>query len=325
MLGTVDPAARGNAPATEAETRPMRLFVPTERRSDYWLPLEDTLRASDLGITRQTTDEELNELVDQAREMLTSAGLTEDPSFWMYRIRDALRHPRDIIEAREWGFRIPRRGENEGELFPEERAELEEQLAAAEREVARCRDLPGQLPTAVKERLVAAEADVKRIKAALKRLLNWWWAYDPERVETREQRRARYMSDHRLIDMKGYARAVLRAYITVKDRKVKSDAVRRILEEAEHRREQAILFARHNTAFTVEQAEEYLLAEARKDILKATPKRRDRAGQSDLWFVSDALHDGRDNERLSEWYEFSKIKQTGRPRGSKTRKRRTPA
>lgn len=274
MLGTADSAPRETAPATEVATRPMRLLVPTERRDDFFLSYEDTLRASDLGITRHTTDAELDQLRSEAEYVLGLAGLTEEPSFWLCRIRDALRHPRDIAEARAWGFTVPH-GENKEEFSEDPR-----------------------------------------------RRLGWWWVYDPERVETRAQRQARYEADHRLIDMKGYARCTLRAYITTKDRKVRSDAIRRILEDPAYRAEKVAVYVEHNPDLTAEKADEMLLAEARQDILKAMPRRRDRGGQSDRWYVADALKDGNDNERLNEWYEFNAIRQTGRPLGAKTRNRR---
>jgi len=282
MLGTATPGPH-DAAVADVETRPMRLLVPTERLDDYFLSHEDTLRASDLGITRHTTDDELDQLIGRAKQALSLAGMTEQPSFWLYRIRDALRHPRDIDEARAWGFAVP---------VDENKEEFDPDMSS----------------------------------------LGWWWVYDPIRVETREQRKARYLADKRLIDMRGYARVTLRAYITTKDRKVRSDGWRRFLAGNDrYRAEQAFAFIMKMKAkdpdfdLNTEQAVELLLTRAKKGILKAMPPRRDRAGQSDVWWVSDAIEDGNGNERLDEWYEFSAIKQTGRPKGARTRKRRTKA
>jgi hypothetical protein len=106
MQSTADPAAGTPAGHTSdpTVTRPVRLLVPTRRRSDYWLSLDDTLHASDLGITSATSDGELAALVSKARRI---GAFAEDPAGRLRSIRDALRHPRDIDEAREWDFLIP--------------------------------------------------------------------------------------------------------------------------------------------------------------------------------------------------------------------------
>jgi hypothetical protein len=272
MQATAHPTGtRTDAPA-EQETRPVRLLVPTVRHDEYFLPLEDTLRASDLGVTRETTDAELLERVDTAAGMLHSVSV-EDPTTYLFRIRDALRAPRDITEAREWGFHIP---------VEENKQEFEEDK---------------------------------------RKHLNWWWVYDPEHVETRQQREARYLSDQRVIDMKGYARVTCRAYITIKDLKFASDQIRKILSNEDgFRTTKAQEIAAENGG-DVAAVEMMLLADARRDVLKAMPPRRFRGGQSDQWYVRDAIVNGRNLGRLNEWYEFNTIRQTGRPRGSRTRNR----
>lgn len=263
------------APAT-VETRPVRLLVPTLRRGTYFLSLEDTLRASDLGITRHTTNVEL-------RAMVSKADPSEAASTKAYlnKLRDGLRHPRDIDEAREWGFHVPvNEQENSEELDPDPRKRL-----------------------------------------------GWWWVYDPTRGETREQREERYLADQRLVDMKGYARVICRAYVTVKDRHGKSVHFRKVIsDEGGYRTDMVsrIVANAHQlgvTTVTAKAVENELLTKARKGILKAMPNPADRAGQSNLWTVAQAIRDGRNQTRLDFWYEFNKISQSGRPRGSKNRPR----
>ncbi len=77
--------------------RPMRFLVMTRRHSPYHISQESTLTASDLGITRHTTDAELAAIA-------ASYGRYENT---LRSIRDGLRQPRDIEEARQWGFVIP--------------------------------------------------------------------------------------------------------------------------------------------------------------------------------------------------------------------------
>lgn len=272
MLTTADQAGtRNDAPATTTDTkRPIRVFVPTTRRSDYFLPLEDTLRASDLDITRKTTNRQLSDLVadDDAYRTETLA--------YLHRLRDGLRIPRDIGEARAWGWTVPD-DENSTELDP-----------------------------------------VKR------KHLGWWWVYDHTRTETCDQRKTRYLADERVIDMKGFAAFIRRAYTTVKDSKFEGDYLRRLLESpAFLNREARRIKAEDQPELTLREISETLLAKARKDVLKAHPRARDRAGQSDLWQVRDAAKSGRDRTALDQWYEPNKISQTGRPKGSKTRRRHT--
>jgi len=305
------------------ETRPVRLLVPTLRRSDQFMSADDASNADQLGITRRTTEDELDALTTAASEI---AEYANEPIRHLRRLRDALRHPRDIAEAREWGYLVPE-DENREELSPDPRKRL-----------------------------------------------GWWWVYDPERAETRAERRVRYRGDERLIDTKGFARVVCRAYITTKDLKFESDGIRKAIADANHRRKLALEWLAHEqiqrdkdevaqlahdqlaqrpdatleeitaelrserpaplledlvgelaakaSAATIEKVMDELLAKANKDVLKAMPERRERAGQSDLWFVRDAIDNGRAMSRLNEWYERNTIKQVGRPRGAKTRNRR---
>lgn len=320
MLATANPVDAHNSATTPTpgQTRPVRLLVPTVRRSDYWLTAEDTLRASDLGVTRDTTDEQLREIVntgttdrpltylitgdttaEQFREIVNTAandstetapitaaewllatyGTTDQALTYLIGIRDGLRIPRDVAEARAWGFTVPR-DENKQEFSADPRKHL-----------------------------------------------HWWWVYDPTRTETLAQREARYYNDNRIIDMKGFARVLCRAYITIKDLKFEADEVRRILDpnRTEHLDELAAAVVQYGNGITLEQARESLLDKAREDVLDAMPERRDVAGQSDLWHVADAIRYGRRTGRLDQWYEYASIKQTGRPKGSKTRRRKTAA
>lgn len=274
MLAAADQPEQDHGTRNEQApaTWPVRLLVPTQRLSDYWLSLPDTLRASDLGITRHTTDQQLDAIVADVGQ--TSFAAYRDD---LLRLRDALRHPRDIAEAREWGFDIPRK-ENAEEFAPNPRKRL-----------------------------------------------GWWWVYDPNRTETLEQRGARYLSDERVIDMRGFARVVGRAYITIKDLKFEGDNVRVLLENPAHLDEMARAAAGDETVITVDDAKATMTLKAREDVLKALPPRRGRAGQSDLWWVCDAIKFGRLTGRLGESYARNNIKQTGRPRGARTRNRRTDA
>lgn len=61
---------------------------------------------------------------------------------------------------------------------------------------------------------------------------------------------------------------------------------------------------------------------AEEKLLTAPPVRRFRSGQSDTWYVCDGIKFGRRVARLNQWYEYERLKQTGRPKGSKTRNRR---
>jgi hypothetical protein len=264
--GTRDDAAAGTQ-----ERRPVRILVPTRRRSERWLDEKDTLRASDLGITRDTTDEELLELVPMAEQIDV---FRDDPLSHIRRLRNTLRTPRDIAEARAWGYEVPF-DENEEEFDPRPRKRL-----------------------------------------------GWWWVYHPSHTETRDEREARYLDDERLIDMKGWARVSLRSYITVKDLKGLGDRARRIVEDIDGYRTNAVETMREiNPGGDADEYEREMLAEAREILLKAMPERLDRYGQSDVWTVRQAVAHTRHTKRVNEWYEYNKIKQTGRPRGSRTRPR----
>lgn len=274
MLATAH-AGTTNAPDTHTEeTRPVRMLVPTERRSDFWLSQTDMLHASNLGVTRNTTDTELAALVDDAAKF---DALAAAPAGHLYRLRAALRQPRDIAEAREWGYRIPG-GIN--------REEFEENP---------------------------------------RKRLGWWWVEDPELTETAAQRRDRLTTDERIVDMKGAARVLSRAYITTKDLKVEADEIRRVLNphDTTHLESAVRQLSLENPGLDVDTIREQLLAKARKDLLKAFPPRRDRAGQSDLFAIADVARFGRDTTRLDRWYEHATVKQSGRPKGSKTRRRKT--
>lgn len=276
MQAMADPAGTLTSPGiiNTTERRPVRLLVPTERRTIWHVSQEDTLRAAELGLTRATDDAALARMVPAARRMLLD---TEDPQAWLHRIRDGLRHPRDIDEARYWGMTVPD-GQNVEEFDPE--------------------------PT-------------KRT--------GWWWVLDPTRDESRDEREARLLADKRQLDMKGIARVWQRKYVTVKDFKVDSDRVRKLLRDKEFLRLEALKRVDRARAqeirLDIGTAIEEELAYARKFVHKAMPPRRDRSGQSDVWWVSDACRIGRDTTRLDEWYEFSVVRQTGRPPGSKTKRR----
>ncbi len=81
----------------DPERRPVRLLVPTARRDDWYLTPQATLLASDLGINRHTTNDELKQLAASSGD--TRATLAE-----ITQLRDGLATPRDVKEAREWGF-----------------------------------------------------------------------------------------------------------------------------------------------------------------------------------------------------------------------------
>lgn len=156
------------------------------------------------------------------------------------------------------------------------------------------------------------------------RRLGWFWATDPRLTpETRQERHERLTADDRLIDMKGFARVVSRSYPLVKDYKFKSDAVRDILEKPEYLT--WLAEQQMGEGEDIETVKARLLADAQVKILKAMPPRRDRIGQSSLWWVSDALAYARRRGMVDEWYEKARIRQTGRPVGSKTKHRRKPS
>lgn len=94
--------AAAEPPATTAddtELRPVRLLVPLERASAYYLSETATLLAADLGITRDTTDTELRSIA----RTLPGA----DQLAMVRRLRQGLNTPRDVDEARDWGYTVP--------------------------------------------------------------------------------------------------------------------------------------------------------------------------------------------------------------------------
>lgn len=271
-------AGTGTIPGVgSTERRPVRLLVPKVRRTIWYVPQEDTLRAADLGLTRETDDGDLARMLRGAGQMLRSVGITEDPQAYLLRIRDALRHPRDIDEARAWDMIVP-----------------EEQ-----------------------NREEASKDPGKRT--------GWFWVLDPARGETQAERKARLLADHRLVDMKGGARIWQRGYVTFKDHKVEGDRVRNVLRDPQFLHEEALKRMEQSRAkgiiLNLAEAKAEELAHAKKFVLKALPPRRDRNGQSDVWWVADICEHGRDTTRLNEWYEFNRVLQTGRPTGSRTRRR----
>lgn len=333
MQATAEPAGTrddASPPAAAEETRPVRMLVPQEPRDEYYMSKEDTLRASDLGITRHTTDMQLTTLIPVAAEMLRIAEIPENAFAYVLRLRNALRQPRCVQEAIDWGYRVPNWMDpldiaNADELGISEKT-TDAQLAAL---VDRARDLvdEGETPEQYVRRLrdtrrhadSLREADAENAQEVNfdpKKRLGWWVVYDPENVETREERRARYLGDNRLVDMRGFAAAILRAYATVKDDKHDGDNARRMINQPAFRRGHARTYVKAGAAATIAEAEAKLIGQAQKDALKAPPPRRMKAGSSDLWYLSDAFIDGRDRSRLDEWYEFHQIKQTGRPKGS---------
>lgn len=268
--------------AGKNEVRPVRLLVPATRRSHLFLPQRDTLLASDLGITRLTTDDELSALVSQAdaatMAVFQNLGIVE-PLAYLTRLRNALAQPRDIAEAAAWGYKVPTNiHENREEYNPNPNLRL-----------------------------------------------GWFWVYDLTRTETRDQRRERYLADMRLVDTKGLARLFCRRYTTLKGLKADTDRAREIVEDDDKRRRLARDMVKNNRGLTVERADELLLKDAWDVVFKGTPERADRAGQSDLFTVASGIQAGRDTGRLDEWYEFHQVKQTGRPPGSRTKKRKTTA
>lgn len=282
MQTTADPAT--GTPAGEAfdplETRPVRLLVPAKRRNQYWMSMEDTLHASDLGITRHTDDDDLGRLVRQARRI---PDLADDPAKHLRRMRDALRCPRDLDEAKEWGFDVSKD-------------------------------------------IVTEHENGEEFSSNPSDRLGWYWLYEPEQVETRAERAERYYSDERLIDMKGFARCTLRAYITVKDAKNEGEKLRRMIAEDEYLEEQALKYLAKElgedatiSPALLAQTKSRMLARAKKTVLKAMPEPRSQAGQSPLWQVRDAMRNGRLRTQLDDWFGFNVVKQTGRPQGSTNR------
>lgn len=86
------------------EVRPVRALIPTERRGDFYVSLQDTMLAASLGITRHTADDELDHIANGNTYPGATAAqfLTQITA-----IRNGLAIPRDVDEAREWGFVLP--------------------------------------------------------------------------------------------------------------------------------------------------------------------------------------------------------------------------
>lgn len=160
--------------------------------------------------------------------------------------------------------------------------------------------------------------------------LGWRFVVDRTRRETADQRRARYMADHRLVDLKGFAAIILRSYALVKDLHHDAEAQRAIVranqvDEDYYRSLQADV-DRLETAgapaatlgplrreLNTLTARRRRLRAAEDELLKALPPRRERGGRSPLWWAADAFRTGRRIGWVDEWYEKAVIKQTGRP------------
>src|SRR3954452_2422283 len=96
---TVDDADERPDPT---ERRPVRAFVRTVRTDDFYLPTNDTLCASDLGITRRSTNKDLA----QAAKVIAPLIPGKDPQAYVRYLRDWLATPRDVEEAHDWGWHI---------------------------------------------------------------------------------------------------------------------------------------------------------------------------------------------------------------------------
>jgi len=151
--------------------------------------------------------------------------------------------------------------------------------------------------------------------------LGWWWVYDPARQETREQRKARYMRDRRLVDTKGLARILCRAHPSIKSLKSITEGARTSLENPAQLRGLAVTFVAQNPDLTIEEATAILRADAEKVVSKGTPKIALSYPKLDLFYVNDAFQNGNATTRLNKWYEFNKLPQPGRPPGSTTTRR----
>lgn len=155
--------------------------------------------------------------------------------------------------------------------------------------------------------------------------LGWYWAYDDSRVETKEERRARYLADTRNATMKTFARIVMRGYSGIKDLNYESDTSRQILaggedSDATLTRVAKTLVAKDPT-LDLDEAKVLALHKARKQILTAMPPRHDTAGITPIWPVSIAFTWGNKTKRLDDWYEYKELRSGGRPVGAKTRRR----
>jgi hypothetical protein len=91
---------------TTVERRPVRLLVPTVRRTVWHVPEQDTLIAAEVGLTRHTDDNDLTHMIRPAMKLL-DGHTKQDAEAYLRRIRDGLRHPRSIDDARTWGMIIP--------------------------------------------------------------------------------------------------------------------------------------------------------------------------------------------------------------------------
>lgn len=339
---------RDDAPATTEETRPVRILVPQERRDEYYLSPEDTLRASDLGITRHTSDTQIDAIMAD-----TGAAQFVGYRDNLIRMRDALCHPRDVAEAVRWGFHVPNWLDPGDLAIADDLLERSAELGISgerphHRAITenttdeRLAEMAGAAAVVLEDhgadedpmvflhrirdaRRTAMIENGQEISHDVKKRLGWWWVYDPERVETQAQRKDRYLSDERLIDMRGYAAVNLRQYTTIKDLKFEGDNARKMIENAAFRRGIARTYVDAGAFTTMAEAEAHLIAEAEPLVLKALPPREFRAGQSDLWRMRVAFADGHERTRLDEWYSFHPIKQTGRPTGSRTKNRRPKA
>lgn len=304
MQTTADPdtgPAAGSAP-DPTETRPVRLLVPAVRRSEYWLSLEDTLHASDLGITRFTEDGELDGMLRRARRI---GDFGDDPAGHLVRLRNALRQPRDVGEARQWGLIVP--------------AATDLPTLDEAPDGNPCAEGAPVDPEPLQQLLrVSAWENREEFSGNPDKRLGWWWVYDLDRAETYLERESRYYSDERVIDMKGFARCTLRAYITVKDAKNAGEVMRKMLRDEAFLDEKVReIVADKGGDFTTVKAR--LLAKVKRNVLKAHPAPWDSAGQSPLWQVRHAMKHGRKRTQLDEWHQFNKVRQTGRPPGSRTR------
>lgn len=267
-------AAWTRADLSTGDRRPVRLLVPAKRKSDFWLPEADTLRAADLGITRTITDDQLDDVLDDARKLLRQQGIAENPQAYLIRIRDALRIPRDLDEALTWGMFVPTEWENQENVHPKTSHHL-----------------------------------------------GWWWVYDTSRTETRDERRARMLSDNRIVDKRGYAAAICRSYAYTSELKFAADRTRRILAGGAGLEAEARKVIEEEGVGELEETKRRLTAKARKDILRAMPEPDDQLGQSPVWVLHKAFRSGRDRQQLDDWYQYSKPDLTGRPPGSRTRRR----
>ncbi len=269
-------ATTAAAPASTIETRPVRMLVRTFRDSELYLPEQDTLRASKLGITRHTTDDELTEMftdISAKHEEWFPAVHPDAVHDELSRLRNGLAQPRDIGEAREWGLDVPNTRLENWQEFSSKSADR----------------------------------------------LGWWWVYDPNRQETRAQRETRYLGDQRLIDGKGVARIWCRAYPSYKSLKSNTEAARESLNNPQIMRELAQTFIRENPALSLDDAIGILTADARKIVYKGTPEIAISYPKTDLYYAHVAFSTGKEQGRLSGWYEFAKLDQPGRPKGSKSR------